>query len=52
MPPQMMGQVAPDDIGLGVPGMNPPGTFQEMMGEPLTDDEILRRLSGGGMPPM
>jgi hypothetical protein len=50
VPPEMAGQMTPEMLGL--PPGAPPGMFQEMTGQgPLPDEEMLRRLSGGQMPP-
>jgi hypothetical protein len=49
LPPAMAGQMTPEAL-LGMPGnMAPPGLFQEMMGEELPPEELLRRQ--GGRPP-
>ncbi len=49
LPPAMAGQMTPEAL-LGMPGnMAPPGMFQEMMGQELPPEELLRRQ--GGLPP-
>lgn len=60
-PPGMPGMASgpgslmtPEMMGIPPTG-GPPGMFQEMQGQPLTDEEIARRLMGpgaGGPPPM
>ncbi len=50
VPPQMAAQISPDQ--LGIPPGAPPGTFDQLMGgPPPTDEELLRGMMGGGMPP-
>lgn len=52
MPPQEVGQFTPDM--LGIPPGAPPGQFDQMLGgEGLSEEELLRRLTGGaGTPPL
>jgi hypothetical protein len=51
-PPVMQGQMTPETL-LGMPGQAaPPGLFQELVGEELPPEELLRRMGGAGRPPM
>lgn len=58
MPPQGLPGIPPEAAGMmtpemmGIPPGGPPGQFQQMMGEPLSDDEMLQRLMGPQGPPM
>jgi hypothetical protein len=51
-PPPEMGGMTPEMMGIPPTG-GPPGMYQELTGQPLTDEEMQRRLmeQGGGLPP-
>lgn len=48
IPPEAAGQMTPEMMG--IPPGGPPGQFQALMGEPLSDEEMLQRLTGGQPP--
>lgn len=50
MPPQAAAQMTPDMLGLGGPGV-PPGAFDQLMGgQPPSEEELLRQITGGMNP--
>ena len=44
IPGEMTGQLTPEM--LGIPPGAPPGMFQELMGQPLSEEEMMRRQMG------
>jgi hypothetical protein len=46
MPPEAMGQMTPESLGLQDA---PPGTFDQMMGQPQSDMDLMRQM--GALPP-
>ena len=52
VPPEAMGMMTPE--AMGIPPGGPPGDFQQMMGQPLSEQEMLEQLmmqGGAPMPP-
>lgn len=48
VPPEMMGQLIPQQLGIP-PGPDQAALFSQQMGQPMSEEELLARLIAGGM---